>query len=158
MLTAGPLAIRTRVEVNLQSQVKELRDLIGACSKLLRMIEAYVSELHKQEMKGSSDNSLTSSQDLQPLEITGECHFLYTGDSRVFGYMKLVPETLSVSNRNGCEKEGSPSVKTAEFTILSGVLRKAEEALLENRGDQEESRDTARIGRSPPVSLLLDLV
>lgn len=99
---------------------------MGACSRRLKTIEAYTSELQKQET-GALNNNCPSRQTPYS-ELAGEWHFLYMEDNSVFGYMKLVPETVSVTSENSHGK-GSTSVKRAKFTIPSGVLREANEAL-----------------------------
>lgn len=115
-------ATKTSAEINILSQVKELRDLMGSCSTRLKIIEAYISELHKQD---TGDLTLNCpSRDTQSSELTGEWHFLYKEENSVFGYMKLVPGTVLITSVNGNGKE-SISVKRAEFTIPLGVLREA---------------------------------
>ena len=112
----GSSASKTRAEINIRSQAKELRDLMGACSKRLKTIEAFVSELQERETGDLRDDR--PSRQTRSSELLGEWHFLYMEDNRVFGYMKMVPETVSVVPG----EHGAGSFKRAEFTIPSGSL------------------------------------
>lgn len=136
-----------RAEINIQAQVKELRDLTRACSRRLKGIEAYISELQKQEAVAVNNNNNCSLQRtlLRSSQLAGEWHFLYKEDNSVFGYMRLVPETVSIT---GERRGGSPSVKRAEFTVPSTVLREAEKAL----DDADDAHhDSARLNRHSHV-------
>lgn len=125
LATADRSATKSRAETRIQSHVKELRDIIGACNTRLQSIDAYISELQEKGGGGVPETE-GSTRDTRSSELAGEWHFLYTEDSSVFGYMKLMPETVSVANRN---EPGQPStsLKRAEFTIPSGVLGEANE-------------------------------
>lgn len=117
--TADRSNSKSRAEINIQSQVKEMQDLMGTCSRRLNSIEAYISELHIMENVAVNDCPL---QQPLPSELAGEWHFLYMEDNSIFGYMKLVPGSISVNPDNG-----STPVKRGEFTIPSGVAREANE-------------------------------
>lgn len=119
-------ATKNRAEINIRSQVEELRDLTRACSTRLKTLEAYVLELRKQQETGAVNDNRTR---MRPSQLAGDWHFLYKEDSNVFGYMKLLPETVSIATERG---EGSPSVKRAQFTVPLAVLREANEALDED--------------------------
>ena len=98
---------------------------MGTCSRRLKTIESYISELQKQDTGAQNNCQLrqrTSS------DLTGEWHFLYMEDNSVFGYMQLVPETVSVTSEPGHGKV-STFVKRAEFTIPAAVMREANETL-----------------------------
>lgn len=123
LATAQRSDTKEKAEINIRSQVKELRELMETCSRRLKTIEVYISELQEQETIGGLTSSL--SQHTPSSELAGEWHFLYMEDNSVFGYMKLVPETVSVTSEN-CHSD-STSVKSAEFTIPPGVLREANE-------------------------------
>lgn len=125
---------KSRAEINIQCQVKELRDLMGTCSSRLKTIESYISELQKQDTGAQNNCQLRqrSSSDL-----TGEWHFLYMEDNSVFGYMQLVPETVSVTSDPGHGK-GSTFVKRAEFTIPAAVMREANETLCHEDASQAD--------------------
>ncbi|KAE8277154.1 hypothetical protein D5F01_LYC25030 [Larimichthys crocea] len=145
-------ATMNRAEINIQSQVKEMRDLTRACSRRLKGIEAYISELQKQEAAAMNNNN-NSNNDcplqrtlFRSSQLVGEWHFLYKEDNSVFGYMRLVPETVSIT---GERRGGSPSVKRAEFTVPSTVLREAEEAL--DDADDAHRCDSARLNRHSRV-------
>lgn len=99
---------------------------MGTCSRRLKTIESYISELQTQDT--GAQNNCPSSQ-RPSSDLTGEWHFLYMEDNSPFGYMKLVPETVSVTSENG-HREGSTLVKRAEFTIPGAVMREANEALV----------------------------
>lgn len=134
-------ATMNRAEINIQSQVKELRDLTRACSRRLKGIEAYISELQKQEAAAVNSNCPLQRTLLRSSQLVGEWHFLYKEDNSIFGYMKLVPETVSIT---GERQGGSPSVKRAEFTVPSAVLREADESF----DDADDAhRDSARLNR-----------
>ncbi|KAE8277464.1 hypothetical protein D5F01_LYC24591 [Larimichthys crocea] len=60
--------------------------------------------------------------------------------------MRLVPETVSIT---GERRGGSPSVKRAEFTVPSTLLREAEEAL--DDADDAHRCDSARLNRHSRV-------
>lgn len=139
LTTAERLATKSRAEINIQSQVKELRDLMCACNRRLKTVQAYISELQKEEETGALNNC--QSQLTPYSDLAGEWHFLYLVDNRVFGYMQLVPESVSVVRESGHE-EGSTAVKRAEFAIPVGVLREANETL-----DHDESRPDSRCDR-----------
>lgn len=111
---------KTRAEINIKSQVKELRDLIAKCSRRLCNIEECIRKLENQETNYLNTTSGSYSE-LLSTELTGEWHFLYLPCGNVFGYMKLVPQTVSVTSA-----EGSAPVKKAEFTIPIGVLQETE--------------------------------
>ncbi|KAJ7983459.1 hypothetical protein DPEC_G00378180, partial [Dallia pectoralis] len=76
---------KSRAESNIRTQVKELRDLMGACSRRLKTIEVYISELQKREAGASTDDC--STLHTPSSELAGEWHFLYKADTSVFGYM-----------------------------------------------------------------------
>ncbi|KAE8287292.1 hypothetical protein D5F01_LYC13330 [Larimichthys crocea] len=135
-----------RAEINIQAQVKELRDLTRACSRRLKGIEAYISELQKQEAAAVNNNNNNNCSLQRTLlrssQLAGEWHFLYKEDNSVFDYMRLVPETVSIT---GERRGGSPSVKRAYFTVPSTVLREAEEAL------DDAHHNSARLNRHSRV-------
>lgn len=119
-------ATKNRAEINIRSQVEELRDLTRACSTRLKTLEAYVLELQKQQETGAVNDTRTR---IESSQLAGDWHFLYKEDNNVFGYMKLLPETVSITTEMG---EGSPLVKRAQFTVPSVVLREANKALDED--------------------------
>ncbi|KAJ7984138.1 hypothetical protein DPEC_G00364220 [Dallia pectoralis] len=123
LTTAERSDTKSRAESNIRTQVKELRDLMGACSRRLKTIEVYISELQKREAGASTDDC--STLHTPSSELAGEWHFLYKADTSVFGYMQLVPETVAVTSC-GRHGEGTNPVKRAEFTLPSGVLSEAD--------------------------------
>lgn len=110
--TSDQTATKNRAEITIQSQVKELHDLIAACCKRLESVQAYVSDLQNKDTHTVNGNLGTRSYS----ELEGEWHFLYLGNNSIFGYMKIIPDTVSII------REGSVAVKRAEFTLPSGVL------------------------------------
>jgi hypothetical protein len=60
LLTRAEAPTKSRAEINIQSQVKELRDLMGTCSRRLKTIESYISELQTQDT--GAQNNCPSSQ------------------------------------------------------------------------------------------------
>lgn len=112
LATSNRTVTKNRAEINIQSQVKELHDLMAACCKRLESVEAYVSDLQKKNM--GTVNEVPGAQKYSELE--GEWHFLYMGNDNIFGYMKIIPDTVCIT------REGSVPVKRAEFTLPFGVL------------------------------------
>ena len=136
LATAERMATKSRAESNIQSQVKELRNLMQVCGTRLQSIEAYISELHRQEEGTVLNKSQNCPLQQTPCcDLVGDWHFLYMEDNRVFGYMKLVPETISVS---GESDNGQGHVKRAEFTVPLGVLREVNET---SCGDSTQTGD-----------------
>lgn len=132
--TAERSATQSRAEINIQNQVNEVRDIMRACSERLQSIESYISELQKQNKSAMNTNNCSYGQTPYS-ELGGEWHFLYMEDNSVFGYMKLVPETVSVTSKDAHGK-GSTSVKRAEFTIPLGVMTEVNESL-DDDGDDD---------------------
>lgn len=119
LLTADRSATKNKAEMNVQAQVKELRELMNSCDHRLKAVQDYVSELQKVEKKGSEG----SVEEQVYSQFIGEWHFLYTNDNRVFGYMKMVPGTVSIlDNDNGSGAQG----RRAEFTLPKCVLQEAD--------------------------------
>ena len=124
LATAERSATKSRAETNIQSQVRELRNLRDTCGTRLQSIEAYIMDLYKQDDSALHKTQNRTSHRSPCSDLVGDWHFLHMEDNRVFGYMKLVPETVTVSGENG---NGQGSVKRAEFTVPLGVLREATE-------------------------------
>ncbi|KAK7878285.1 hypothetical protein WMY93_031104 [Mugilogobius chulae] len=119
--SAGLSDAKRAARVNVESHVAELRELMNSCSARLSGIEACISELQgflgapSQGERGRRDNCAITAL------LQGEWHFLFTEDSRVFGYMMLIPgseTTVSEFAQNG-------PVKTAKFTLPSGLFATA---------------------------------
>lgn len=134
LVTAERSATKSRAEINIQSQTKELRDIMAVCSRRMQKVEAYISELQNQETgaHNTDNNNKRESVHAPYSDLVGDWHFLYIDENTVFGYMKLVPETVSVVDCG----TGS-TVKRAEFTLPPGLLRDANEVLDEDVGDDE---------------------
>lgn len=122
-----------KAETNISYHVKELRELIAKCTSRLHAIEDYIGELEHQNKTSAPsgrDSCLNVSTDL-----TGDWYFLYLASGAVFGYMKIIPETISVTNTD--PTRGSIPAKRAEFTIPMSVLNEIEDVDNVVRPDQD---------------------
>ena len=149
LATAERSATKSRAEVNIMSQVKELQDLMGMCTRRLKTVEAYISELQKQEMGALTNNNNNNLISREPpcSELAGEWHFLYMENNRVFAYMKLVPETVSIGNIDHHGGTGrAAAVRRGEFTIPSGVLTEANDTSEDHGDDDDDDDDSTERG------------
>lgn len=146
LATVEGSSAKSRAEINILSQAKELRGLIGEWGARLATTQDYISELQKQETGALNGNR--PSHQTQSSELLGDWHFLYTEDNNVFGYMKLVPETVSVTSENCHGGGASNSFKRAEFTIPSAVLDAPLDAPLGARLDGDSAQPDRRCGHA----------
>ena len=119
----------------IQCQVKELQDLVEACEKRLTRVQVCISDLQKQDTHAHHS---PASQNVSCPDLVGEWHFLYREDNSIFGYMKLVPDTVSETTEND-SAGGVTSIRRAEFTIPLCVLREAREASDDNRAHKAQA-------------------
>lgn len=143
LVTAARSATKSRAEIDIQSQTKELRDVMAVCSRRMQNVETYISELQKQET-GANNNNKRESVHAPYSDLAGDWHFLYIDENAVFGYMKLVPETVSVVD---CGGKGS-TVKRAEFTLPPGLLRDANEVSDEDVGGDDDEHLVTQLNRN----------
>lgn len=108
---------KIRAETKIRSQVEHLREAMKSHAQRLKSVEAYVTELERQS--GDAVSKEPPEWWKNANVFSGEWHFLYVENNELFGYMKLVPD--SVTTRT----DGSAAIKRAEFTIPKAVLEEA---------------------------------
>ena len=113
--SAGKKDVKDRAEANVAAQVKQITDLVEMCKLKLRDVSSYLTELQEEE----SHSPQTQQRDtVSP--IAGSWSFLHTADSKLFGFMKMMQETVRVGSREGT------SVTNAEFTLPRELLKEIE--------------------------------
>lgn len=121
LASAGRSDVVTRAKTEIKSQVAELRDVVNNCVKRLSAIEDYIRELQSGE--GVGLEKVPPSPISTCTDLTGDWHYLYLSTGCVFGYMKLIPETVTVTDS---PDPITGARKRAEFTLPIGILREAE--------------------------------
>ncbi|KAK2821893.1 hypothetical protein Q5P01_021958 [Channa striata] len=126
---AGREDTRSRAESLVRSHVRGLQELRESCVARLKKVEAYVEELRVRELGTGGAGGREGARSCEAL--AGEWHFLHMPRGDVFGYMKLVPETLSV-----VEESDGLCCRRAEFTLPPEVMIEARRTLFgEDRSD-----------------------
>lgn len=118
---ANRSASLTEAKTKICSQTTKLKELRETCNYKLKVIKTYVSELQTHVSKRPEEKRVSHYAGC--LALTGEWTFLYLQDNRVFGYMKLIPDTVSVSSEN--DNADSEVVRKAKFTVPIEVLSEA---------------------------------
>ncbi|KAL3977621.1 chromosome alignment-maintaining phosphoprotein 1 [Sarotherodon galilaeus] len=119
LVSAGRSDAVTRAKTEIKSQVAELRDVVDNCVKRLTAIEDYIHELQRHEGRDAQDPLAFASR---CDALTGDWHFLYLSTGNVFGYMKMIPETVT-SHEDPDPETGSR--RAAAFTVPLDVLDEA---------------------------------
>lgn len=136
LMAADRTDTKRRAGTNISYNVKELRELIAKCTSRLNEIEDYIGELERQRKTSApadNDSCLNVSAGM-----AGDWHFLHLSNGNVFGYMKIIPESISVTNSD--TTPSSAAIKRADFTIPTEVLKEIEAVDDVVRGDQEHLR------------------
>lgn len=112
---SGKKDVKDRAEETVATQITQLADLVEMCKCKLADVSSYLTELYEEE---SHSPQMQHKDTISP--IAGSWSFLYTVDSKLFGFMKLMQETVKVASRDGM------SVMYAEFTLPRELLREIE--------------------------------
>lgn len=119
LVSAGRSDAVTRAKTEIKSQVAELRDVVENCVKRLTAIEDYIHELQRQEGRDAQDQLGSASR---CDALTGDWHFLYLSTGNVFGYLKMIPESVTAHE---APDPDTGSRRAAAFTIPLDVLDEA---------------------------------
>lgn len=119
LVSAGRSDAVTRAKTEIKSQVADLRDVVENCVKRLNAIEDYIHELQRLEGRDAQDQ-LTSASRCDAL--TGDWHFLYLSTGNVFGYLKMMPESVTAHEDPDPD---TGSRRAAAFTVPLDVLDEA---------------------------------
>lgn len=113
--SAGKKDVKDRAEETVATQIEQITDLVEMCKLKLTDVSSYLTELYEEE----SHSPQTQQRDtVSP--IAGSWSFLYTTDSKLFGFMKMMQETVRVGSRDGM------SVMHADFTLPRELLKEIE--------------------------------
>nr|BBA49196.1 hypothetical protein [Oryzias latipes] len=138
-----------RAAARVSSLAKELRDLTAACTERLDRVEARVKELKALEFGGVRNEQPDGARAGEALG--GEWHFVYTRRGDVFGYMRLIPETLSrlPSDADDTSLCGG---QRAEFTLPTQVAAEARRVPTGRSGSARGRAECPRCGESLDLS------
>ncbi|KAL3966240.1 hypothetical protein ACER0C_030700 [Sarotherodon galilaeus] len=140
LVSAGRSDAVTRAKTEIKSQVAELRDVVENCVKRLTAIEDYIHELQRQEGRDAQDQLGSGSR---CDALTGDWHFLYLSTGNVFGYLKMIPESVTAHE---APDPDTGSRRAAAFTIPLDVLDEA------GAVDEEPHAGLlVRVGRYVPI-------
>lgn len=120
LVSVGRSEVASKAKNEIKAQVVDLRAVVDNCAKRLASIEDYIRELQAQGAKESTD---TASGASTVEALAGDWHFLHLSTGQVFGYLKTIPETVTVTETPDPD---TGSHKSAEFTIPAEVLAETE--------------------------------
>lgn len=118
LVSVGRSDVASKAKSEIKSQVADLREVVDNCAKRLASIEDYIRELQNQGDQDLTEHPSTSSA-LRVEALAGDWHFLHLSTGQVFGYLKVIPETVTAT---GTPDPVTGSHKSAEFTIPAEVL------------------------------------
>lgn len=113
--SVGKEDVKDEAEKTVATQTKQIADLVETCKRRLTDVRSYLTELYEEE----SQSPQTQQRDTLS-SIAGSWSFLYTTDSNIFGFMKMLQETVRIGSRDGI------SVMNAEFTLPRELLKEIE--------------------------------
>lgn len=127
LVSVGRSDVASKAKIEIKSQVTELRDVVDNCAKRLASIEDYIRELQNQGARDVTDAPSTSTA-LRVEVLAGDWQFLHLSTGQVFGYLKAIPETVTVTE---APDPDTGSHKSSEFTIPAEVLAETEAVVVE---------------------------
>lgn len=136
LVSVGRSDVAVKAKSEIKSQVADLRDVVESCAKRLASIEDYIHELQNQGAQDSTD--VPSRRTTSRVEaLMGDWYFLHLTTGQVFGYLKMIPETVAATE---APDPVTSSRKSAEFTIPAEVLAETEAVELEPHADTAGER------------------
>ena len=94
--SAGKKDVTDEAEKNVATQIGQITDLVEKCKTKLTDVSSYLAELYDEE-----SHSPRTQQRHTVSPIAGSWSFLYTADSKLFGFMKMMQETVRLESRDG---------------------------------------------------------
>lgn len=126
LVSVGRSEVASKAKNEIKAQVADLRAVVDNCAKRLASIEDYIRELQAQ---GAKESTVTTSGESTVEALAGDWHFLHLSTGQVFGYLKTIPETVTVIETPDPD---TGSRKYAEFTIPAEVLIETEAGHLDD--------------------------